>query len=118
MRKRKGNPILASFFETQVENAQNINDKEYDIEIEFSFKTGLLVTQIAWHESQKAKKLKNGNVLIQLKCGINAELVGWVVHWMAEAEVKKPRLLRELVIQKYVDCLEVYGEGQQQTDNS
>lgn len=57
---------------------ENMNDKLYRIELEFSENTGSFVRNQHWHVSQKFSKKKSGNVIMKLHCGINRELVGWI----------------------------------------
>lgn len=105
---KKYYPKLQAFFETSFGITENIDDKVYDIELEFSSKTGRFVLQFFWHASQQWTALKNGNYLLKLHCGINRELVGWIFQWMSNVKVRKPLALKELVLQKYKDCIDLY----------
>ena len=102
--------LIDEFFNTHFGITENINSKVYPIEIEFSKPTGLFIKQFFWHNSQKFSELKNGNVLMQLTCGINRELVGWIFQWMSNVKVKKPALLKKMVHEKFKDCLELYDK--------
>ncbi|MEC5157290.1 helix-turn-helix transcriptional regulator [Chryseobacterium sp. MP_3.2] len=87
---------------------QNINDEVYDIEIILGERTGRFVTKLFWHESQHFKKLEDGNFLMTMKCGINRELIGWIFQWMSNAKVLKPDLLKELILEKYNEMIQIY----------
>lgn len=73
---------------------KNINDKVYDIKLEFTSVTGALVSKYHWHHSEKFVK-ENGNWIMTMRCGINRELVGWLFQWMDNVRVIEPVLLQE-----------------------
>lgn len=75
---------------------QNMDGKEYDIELEFSSTTGFYVKNHIWHPSQKFKLLSNGNWLMKMRCGLNRELVGWIFQWMGNVKIINPPELKVL----------------------
>ena len=97
---------------------QNINDEVYEIEIILSERTGRFVTKLFWHETQQFEKLKNGNFLMTMKCGLNRELVGWIFQWMSNAKVLKPELLKELVKEKYIEMVQLYDNDKLLVSNN
>ena len=97
---------------------ENIDNRVYDIEIEFSEMTGFFMKNIFWHQSQKFKRLKNGNHLLSMKCGINRELVGWIFQWMSNAKVIKPQILKDAVRNKLEDIFELYREEKSLVSNN
>lgn len=97
---------------------QNINDEIYDIEIEFTQRTGTFVHKQFWNESQKFEQLENGNFLMKINCGINRELIGWIFQWMSNVKVIKPTLLKELVAQKYKEMVQLYEEDTSLVSNN
>ena len=78
----------------------NINNKVYQIELEFSSATGDFVSKYHWHTSQIFTELPNGNYRCTFNCGINRELVGWIFHWMNNVRIIKPKLLKEFYQQQ------------------
>jgi predicted DNA-binding transcriptional regulator YafY len=106
---KKYMPLLELFFDKHFGITKNINDKIYDIELEFAEGTGKFVRQFFWHSSQKWKQLKNGNYKLYLRCGINRELAGWIFQWMNNVKVCKPLLLKKIVLQKYESCIGLYN---------
>lgn len=84
--------------ERELENrfgiTENINNKIYNITLEFSSITGALVSKYHWHESQKFMK-KNNNWLMTMKCGVNRELLGWIFQWMYNVRIVEPVILQE-----------------------
>lgn len=89
---------------------ENVNNQIYDIEIEFTELTGEFVKNQFWHPTQQFIIQPNGNYLMKLHCGVNRELVGWIFQWMSNVKVKEPFLLKEMVLNKYLDILEMYQE--------
>ena len=71
---------------------KNIDDKVYDIKLEFTNITGSLVRKYTWHHSQKFI-LYEGNYIMTLKCGINRELLGWIFQWMYNVRILEPQQL-------------------------
>ena len=109
---------LAQYFETHFGITQNINEKVYQIELEFSKETGVFAKQFFWHSSQEWKTLKTGNQLLKLTCGINRELVGWIFQWMSNIKVIKPKLLKDMVIAKYQECLGMHNSNDKMKYNN
>lgn len=89
---------------------QNINKEVYEIELEFSARTGTFVKNQFWDETQRFERLENGNFLMHLNCGINRELIGWIFQWMSNVKVIKPTILKELVLEKHREIVQIYEE--------
>lgn len=87
---------------------ENINNEIYNIEIEFSQLTGIFVKNQFWHSTQEIIALENGNYLMKLRCGINRELVGWIFQWMSNVKVQKPQILKDIVVDKYLEVIDSY----------
>jgi predicted DNA-binding transcriptional regulator YafY len=86
----------------------NYDDKIYDIEIEFAGTTGQYITSMNWHKSQSFEVLPNENVLMRLHCGINREIVGFVMYFLNNAKVLRPAKLKKIMIEKLKRTLDVY----------
>ena len=89
---------------------ENMSEDVYDIEIEFSNKTGTFIKNLFWHSTQTFKTLESGNLLFSMTCGINRELVGWIFQWMSNAKVIKPERLKNIVIAKHQEVIDLYKE--------
>ena len=89
---------------------QNINNEVYDIEIEFSDRTGICVQNQFWNETQRFEQLENGNLLMHLRCGINRELIGWIFQWMSNVKVIKPEILKKMVLEKHQEIIRMYED--------
>jgi predicted DNA-binding transcriptional regulator YafY len=73
---------------------KNIDDEIYIITIEFTEITGNFIKHHFWHKTQKFKK--KGNIIqMQLQCGINRELLGWMFYWMYNCRIVEPKILKE-----------------------
>jgi len=86
--------------------SDNIDEKVYDIEIEFSRETGEYLKHFIWHPTQKFKQTNSGYILT-MKCGINRELVGWVFQFMNNVRILQPEKLRIIYLQQVNRILEV-----------
>lgn len=86
----------------------NYDDKIYDIEIELAGTTGEYIRSMNWHASQAFENLPNGNVLMRMHCGINRELIGFIMYFLNNAKVLKPAKLKKLVIEKLQHTLDTY----------
>lgn len=86
----------------------NVDKKIYDIQIDFSSETGAFIANHYWHKSQLFKKNKDGTYSMYLHCGINRELVGWIVQWMDNARVIRPMRLKKFVLLKLKSTASVY----------
>ncbi len=75
---------------------QNMDERVYDVELEFSSVTGFYVKNHIWHNTFCTKPLPNGNWLMKMKCGLNRELVGWIFQWMGNVKIINPPELKEL----------------------
>jgi len=72
---------------------KNIDDNIYKITLEFSKVTGTYVQNFNWHHSQKFNK-KDNTMIMNLECGINRELVGWIFSWMYNVKIIEPPELK------------------------
>jgi hypothetical protein len=75
--------------------SENINNKTYNIILEFSDVTGEFISAFHFHKSQKFYR-HNENIRMELNCGINRELIGWIMMWMTNVRIISPIKLSEL----------------------
>lgn len=85
-----------------------IDDKVYDVQLEFTSGYGEGMKTYSLHHSQKWEKLANGNYMLHLKCAITRELVGFISYGLDKVKVHQPKILIDLIIQKYRDSLDIY----------
>lgn len=93
------------FNKTHFGITQNINDKTYNIQLEFDRGTGHYISCFFWHITQNITELPNGKILLSINCGINGELVGWISQWMNNVTIIKPKLLQALVKKNLVELV-------------
>lgn len=82
---------------------KNMDERIYDIKIEFTSATGRFIEDHHWHSSQKITK-KDGNYIITMQCGINRELMGWLFQWMYNAKVIEPPILKDFYKRTLQEC--------------
>ena len=73
---------------------KNIDATIYTIKIEIAHMLSDFIKSHSWHHSQKFEK-ENGKIILTLKCGINRELLGWLLQWMYNVKVNEPPILRK-----------------------
>ena len=81
-----------------------------DIELEFSYPVSTYIKEKRWHKSQQLVCLENDKVLLKLELSINPEFVHWVLGFGGDVKVIKPESLKEEILAKTRDIIEVYKE--------
>lgn len=97
---KKAVPLAKAALQKRFGLTANIDDEIYDIELEFSSITGEFISHYNWHATQSFTRLKNGNYLLKMQCGINRELFGWIFRWMGNVKIIGPKKLKELYLQQ------------------
>jgi hypothetical protein len=87
--------------------SENLDDKIYDIEIELKQNLGDYLKKFHWHHSQKFR-VSEGGYILQFKCGINNELLGWISALETKAKIIKPERLKMLYYHSLVKVGEIY----------
>lgn len=71
--------------------------KEYDIELLFTPRVAVNVTEVHWHSTQQAKIKKDGSAVVKFRVdGLN-EIAWWVCGYADQVVVKKPAKLKKMV---------------------
>ena len=91
--------------------SKNIDDTTYSITLEFSSVTGQFIMRNFWHNSQTFKE-QNGKIIMQLECGINRELIGWLYMWMYNVRIVEPPILKEYYTKALKKITQVNNEIQ------
>jgi len=78
----------------------NIDKLTYKIKLEFTSTTGEFIRHYFWHKSQKISQISGGNWILEMECGINRELLGWIFQWMGNVRVQSPKKLVDLYLQQ------------------
>lgn len=92
--------LLSRRVETELDKrfgiTKNINQEIYDIQLEFTSALGVFIKKFHWHPSQKFhQKSTNKTLVMNLRCGINRELLGWICQWMYNVRIVSPTLLQD-----------------------
>lgn len=70
--------------------SQNINGEVYDIRLRFSSITGTFIKDQFWHDEMNLPIQDGDGWIVEFRCGINRELVGWLFQWMSNVKVLGP----------------------------
>jgi predicted DNA-binding transcriptional regulator YafY len=90
--------------------SNNIDDTLYDIELEFTSLTGAFIKNYHWQTHQVFSKMSNGNWRLNMHCGINRELLGWLFQWMSNVKIHKPKKLIDLYLEQ-MQCIQANYEN-------
>lgn len=77
-----------------------MDDKIYNIEVEFTAGYGRSWMNYFWHQSQKWQRLPNGNYMLYLRCSIGRELIGFLAYGLDKIKVHQPKVLKDLITKK------------------
>lgn len=88
---------------------ENIDSNLYDISLYFPKETGHFVKNHFWHPSQSFQHNSDGSVTLKMHCGINRELIGWILMWIKDIKVLEPVILVNLIKQAVVDINNLYN---------
>jgi predicted DNA-binding transcriptional regulator YafY len=73
----------------------NIDNEIYNVILEFAEETGEYISSFFIHKSQEFRKI--GNIYrLNLRCGINRELVEWIMTWLNKVKIISPQKLIHL----------------------
>lgn len=85
-----------------------VGNKVYCIKLEFAEGYGLAMRKNFLHHTAVWKKLKNGNDMLQIKCSITRELIGFLGFSLDKVKVHAPKALKDLVLKKFGDTMRLY----------
>ena len=67
------------------------------------------MTESQWHDTQKVVKQQAGSVIPQFRIDGLEEITHWVLFWTGKAKVLQPTELRDRVVAKLKQALELHG---------
>lgn len=85
-----------------------INDKVYNVKLEFTKSYAESLKHFHWHHTQSWEQLKNGHYLLCFQSSIGRELVGFIARGLAMIKVRQPKILKDLVLKKLKDTVDLY----------
>lgn len=85
--------------------------KEYNVVIRFSKETARWVMERTWHQKQRVKKHRDGSITLSFPVPALYEIKRWVLQWGADAEVLKPKQLRDSVAKEVETVAKKYRKS-------
>ena len=96
----------------EISNRFGIHDSEEQKPVNIKIQMGegpyLFLSRRFWHASQKFYKTTNDEFLMELKCVINIELIGWLFSWMEHVKVISPVALKKAMQDRAEFLLKMY----------
>jgi predicted DNA-binding transcriptional regulator YafY len=80
----------------------------YDVVIEFTKEAAALVAETRWHKTQEVKREPDGRAILSFQVDGLDEILWWVLGWSGRAKVIQPQKLREMVVEKLQQALEMH----------
>lgn len=105
---KKNWAVYQKIFDKVFGITQPFEDKYYNIKLEYRARDGENLKTYFLHPSQKWKKLRNGNHMLQLKCGIGPELLGFLSESFDRVVVHQPEVLKDLLVSEMLKAVSVY----------
>jgi len=72
----------------------------YDVEVVFNHEAAPLVTETAWHHTQKVRRHKDGTATLSFQVDGLEEILWWVLGWSGRVRVANPPELRDMVLKQ------------------
>lgn len=101
-------PFLIDYLATHFGVAVNYDEEIYDITLEVAGFLGNYMLTMFWHTSQRFEQKGDGNILIHFHCGINRELIAFILYFMDNIKVLAPLVLKEKVVASLQSTLDNY----------
>ena len=79
--------------------------------IKFAPRIAPLIREVRWHSTQKLQTMPDGSLRFEVTVAGWREIGWWVLTWSDEAEVLKPKELREWVGKTAERMVEVYRKN-------
>lgn len=97
--------------DTYLRNAWLISPEkgpDHDIKIRFRPTVARIISNVRWHKTQRITREKDGSVVFSARVSGLTEVVRWVLEYGDQAEVIKPKLLRQKVLQRARNMVALY----------
>ena len=93
-------------------NAWNVfrGETTYEVEIKFTEEAAELVAETTWHKTQQVRRHRDNSVTLTFTVDGLDEIVWWVLGWSGRATVVKPKELRQMVVDKLKQALELNNQ--------
>jgi predicted DNA-binding transcriptional regulator YafY len=80
-----------------------------NVAIRFSPRQAPWIRERPWHRSARVQQRLDGGCVLRMKVAVTSELLRWVLQYGPDAEVLKPRSLRDAVAEKLRAAAKVYA---------
>lgn len=84
--------------------------KVHPIELKFTARVATNVSEVRWHDSQEVDWLDDGSCVMKFEVDGLKEIAWWICGYADQAQVVKPKKLRELVAKMHRDAAGQYEE--------
>lgn len=74
-----------------------LDGKPVEVVLRFDSDIKPYITRKKWHQSQKEKELKNGQLEVRFKVNGLDEIKTWIYRWLPYVEVVAPKKLKEII---------------------
>jgi proteasome accessory factor B len=82
--------------------------KKYKIRLQFDPYAARLVSERAWHESQRIRSLPDGSIILQMELGGLEEIERWILSWGSHVRVLEPASLVQLIRDAAISVAKLY----------
>lgn len=100
---------LRSYFENHFGLSENVDENIYQIELLVAEPLVSNLTSRHWHINQSFERVQNGRVKMHLACGINNELVSWILSHGSQMQVLAPEVLKLEILRQLKQSLATYS---------
>lgn len=109
--RKKYQTIYTKQLSVRFGTTEPLSNKVYNIKIEFTDSFGESTKDFFWHDTQQWYKLKNGNYMLEIKCCISREMIGWLMFGLDKLKVHQPETLKNLLVKKMQQTINLYTKN-------
>jgi len=95
-----------------------ISKTVYPVELLFPPTPGGFIMNRFWHETQKFKIKKDGYILMKLEVRVCIELLGWIMQWMDNVQVKSPVFVKKIIAERLANMKKINNNDMLPINNS
>ena len=86
-----------------------VTGKTEKVKLKFLPDAAHYINRRFWHSSQKITLQKNGNLILEMEVGVTWELVSWIMRWMPNVIVMRPKSLKKQVKERLQQSLSKFS---------
>ena len=84
--------------------------KKHRIRLQFDPYAARLVSERAWHESQRMRSFPDGSIILRLELGSLAEIERWILSWGSHVRVLEPKALVDRIRKEAETVARLYAD--------